>query len=68
MGMCRSRLVSASTTLLCIIIPILRVLFNIFPLTPNRWFGLGFLLYYLFCTPLMYKVQPSCHASFARLA
>ena len=53
----RSRLVSASTTLLCIIIPMLRILFNVFPFTPNRWFGLGFLLYYLICTPLLYQVD-----------
>ena len=55
---CRSRLVSALTTLLCILIPLLRVLFNVFPFTPNRWFGLGFLLYYLICTPLLYRVIP----------
>ena len=62
-GSHRSRLVSALTTLLCIIIPMLRILFNVFPFTPNRWFGLGFLFYYLICTPLLYRV--SLHAAAA---
>ena len=57
--LCRSRIVSALTTLLCILIPILRVLINVFPFTPNRWFGLGFALYYVLCTPLLYKVGAS---------
>ena len=53
---CRSELVSALTTFLFILVPILRVLFNVFPFTPNRWFGLGFLVYYLLATPLLYRV------------
>lgn len=60
---CRSDHVSALTALLFVIIPILRVLFNVFPFYPNRWFGLGFLVYYCIATPLLYKVrspQPRC--------
>ena len=55
------------TTLLCILIPMLRILFNVFPFTPNRWFGLGFLFYYLICTPLLYRVQPLLRMSNALL-
>ena len=72
---------SATTTLLCILIPVLRVLINVFPFTPNRWFGLGFALYYVLCTPLLYKVgtasrkeqafgnmQPTSHRCLACMA
>lgn len=45
------------TTLLFIAVPMVQIVFGVFPLAPNRWFGVGFAAYYYIATPLMYKVQ-----------
>lgn len=52
----RSHQVSALTTLLFIAVPMVQIVFGVFPLAPNRWFGVGFAAYYCIATPLMYKV------------
>lgn len=58
---------SAFTTLFFVLIPIIRVLFGVFPFSPNRWFGIGFLAYYCCFMPLLYRVRclgefAACHA------
>ena len=42
---------------LFLIVPAIRILFNIWPIIINRYFGIGFLLYYGFGTPLLYQVS-----------
>ena len=53
----RSHEVSALTTLLFIAVPMVQIVFGVFPLAPNRWFGVGFAAYYYIATPLMYKAR-----------
>ena len=53
----RADVTSALTTLLWIGIPLVRILFNVFPFTPNRWFGVGFAAYYIIAMPLLYRVS-----------
>ncbi|KAK9805406.1 hypothetical protein WJX73_001936 [Symbiochloris irregularis] len=52
---------SALTTFLWIGIPLIRILFNVFPFTPNRWFGIGFLAYYIIAMPLLYRAWTPHH-------
>lgn len=53
----RSHEVSAVTTLLFVAIPMVQVIFGVFPFAPNRWFGVGFAVYYCIATPLLYKAR-----------
>ena len=39
-------------------IPIIQVLAAIFPWRVNGWFGIGFFVYYLLMTPLIFQVRP----------
>ncbi|KAL0033640.1 hypothetical protein WJX79_009306 [Trebouxia sp. C0005] len=43
-------------------VPIIQVIFGVFPFDPNRWFGLGFLLYWCIGTPLLFKSYRFGHA------
>lgn len=54
-GARRSHEVSAVTTLLFVAVPMVQVIFGVFPFAPNRWFGVGFAAYYCIATPLLYK-------------
>lgn len=47
---------TAATALKFTLIPIVRIVFGVFPFNPNRWFGIGFAVYYCFSTPLLYQV------------
>lgn len=51
--------VLAVTALLFMVIPIVRIVFGVFPFNPNMWFGIGFATYYCFATPLLYQVYLS---------
>lgn len=42
-----------------LIVPAIRILFNIWPIIINRYFGIGFFLYYCLGTPILYQV--TCH-------
>ena len=52
----RCTFVSAVTTLFFTVIPLVRIIYGVFPFNPNRWFGMGFLVYYCCCSPLLYQV------------
>ena len=69
---CRCTFVSAVTTLFFDLIPLIRIRYGVFPFIPNRWFGIGFLVYYCCCSPFLYQVRlrivpsedyPSCFAA-----
>ncbi|KAL3162306.1 hypothetical protein ABBQ32_009993 [Trebouxia sp. C0010 RCD-2024] len=36
-------------------VPIIQIIFNVFPFNPNRWFGLGFVVYWCIGTPLLFR-------------
>ena len=38
-------------------IPIIQIIFAVFPWDVNAWFGIGFLAYYVLATPLLYEVR-----------
>eukprot|EP00884_Botryococcus_braunii_P012112 jgi/Botrbrau1/20901/Bobra.0135s0032.1 len=57
-----SQLIWAGVLPLMVLVPILRIYFDYFPFIPNKWFGLGFLLYYLLATPSIY-FQPGDFSS-----
>lgn len=48
---------AALTTPIFIMVPILRVWLGVFPFIVNRYFGLGFTLYYCIGMPLIYRVS-----------
>ena len=48
---------SACTTLFFVSIPIIRILFGVFPFNPNKWFGIGFAAYYCIFMPLLYRAS-----------
>jgi hypothetical protein len=48
--------VTAVTALFFVVIPLVCILFGVFPFAPNRWFGIGFLAYYCCAMPLVYQV------------
>jgi hypothetical protein len=54
---CRCTFVSA-TSIFFNVIPVIRIVYGVFPFNPNRWFGIGFLVYYSCFTPLLYQVSP----------
>ena len=39
-----------------LVVPAIRILFNIWPIIINRYFGVGFFLYYCLGTPILYQV------------
>ena len=39
-----------------LLVPAIRILFNIWPIIINRYFGIGFFLYYCLGTPILYQV------------
>ena len=51
------QLVSALTMPLWIGIPVVQILFAVFPWDVNGWFGAGFLAYYVFASPLLFQVR-----------
>lgn len=38
-------------------IPVVQILFAVFPWDVNGWFGIGFVAYYVFATPLLFEVR-----------
>jgi hypothetical protein len=60
-SLCRSQVLWGWLLPVFVLVPIIRVFFNYFPFIPNKWFGLGFPIYYLIATPLLYlgKVRTS---------
>ena len=54
---CRCTFVSA-TSIFFNVVPVIRIVYGVFPFNPNRWFGIGFLVYYCCFTPLLYQVSP----------
>ena len=51
------QLVGALALPLWVGIPIIQILFAVFPWDVNAWFGIGFLAYYVLATPLLYEVR-----------
>ena len=54
---CRCTFVSA-TSIFFNVIPVIRIVYGVFPFNPNRWVGIGLLVYYCCFTPLLYQVSP----------
>ena len=52
------QLAAAATQPLWVAIPIIQVLAAIFPWRVDGWFGIGFLVYYLLMTPLLFQASP----------
>lgn len=50
----RSQIAWAALLPLFVLVPIIRVFFDYFPFVPNKWVGLGFVIYYLIATPSIY--------------
>lgn len=50
-------LVGALILPLWIGIPVVQILFAVFPWDVNGWFGIGFLAYYICATPLLFEVR-----------
>ena len=58
---------AAVTSLFLVAIPIVYVVFGVFPFVPNRWFGVGFAAYYCLCTLLLYQVSSVARESWSSL-
>ena len=56
-GSLRSPNASSNCNCIHIHIPVTQVLVAVFPWRVNGWFGIGFLVYYLLMTPLLFQVN-----------
>ena len=50
------QLAAALTQPLWVAVPVIQILVAVFPWRVNGWFGIGFLVYYLLMTPLLFEV------------